>query len=146
MSNHCFSADLELTFTTKYPKAGELHIQLFNLGIPIEGKYEWQNIQAISSHAFTMTAARNDSTFTLKNIAPRSLCLRAFLDLNANQVLDKSAMGLPKEPVGLANNPALMFGEPSPDKACFEIQEKDNRQDIALREKKPKKSSYTNPR
>lgn len=139
LSNYSIAADVELTISMKKPKQGVLFVELYKLGEPVEGKYEWQTTESIKSHTFPLDMQGNTETYHLKNLKLGALCIRTFLDLNGNQKLDRSPMGIPKEPVGFANNPVLMLGEPEPDEACFVLKEKVNKQHIKLQEKRRKK-------
>ncbi len=47
-------------------------------------------------------------TATFADVPPGSYAVSAFHDLNSNGVLDSNFIGLPKEPVGLSNNPKIM--------------------------------------
>ncbi|MEZ5896145.1 MAG: DUF2141 domain-containing protein [Parvularculaceae bacterium] len=42
-------------------------------------------------------------------------------DENANRKFDKNGLGIPKEPFGISNDPAIKFGPPPIDKALFEV-------------------------
>lgn len=42
------------------------------------------------------------------DVAPGTYAVSAFHDLNANGALDANFIGLPKEPVGMSNNPKIM--------------------------------------
>ena len=44
-----------------------------------------------------------------------------FQDRNANEKLDKNAIGIPKEPYGHSNNARGIFGPPAFDKVKFEL-------------------------
>ncbi|WP_158972336.1 DUF2141 domain-containing protein [Paraglaciecola sp. L3A3] len=128
-----------MEFTSQYPREGQLYIELYKLEEPVDGEYLWENIKSLSSHTFQFEISDKINSYTLNDLQAGPLCVRAFLDMNNNEKLDRSTMGLPKEPVGFANNPALMFGEPEPDAGCFVLAETNNLQQIKLREKKPKK-------
>ena len=133
-----FCADLELKITTKNPQKGQLYVELYNLPLSSSDENNWQDILTISSHSFSLTAKDKSQFFMIKDLPVGSVCIRSFVDLNGNQKLDRSALGLPNEPVGFANNPPLMLGEPDPDKACFVVLDERNQQHIKLREKKSK--------
>lgn len=47
-------------------------------------------------------------TATFADVPPGSYAVSAFHDRNGNGVLDSNFIGLPKEPVGMSNNPKIM--------------------------------------
>lgn len=55
-----------------------------------------------------------------RNVAPGTYAVSAFHDINGNGVLDSNFIGLPKEPVGMSNNPKIM-GPPRFAPASFAV-------------------------
>ncbi|MEP2651375.1 MAG: DUF2141 domain-containing protein [Paraglaciecola sp.] len=132
--------DIKVQVTSKKPKQAQLHIELYKLAGDLDFKESWQHTVAIASHDFEMNGDQNTQFFILKNVALGEMCARSFVDVNGNNKLDKSPMGLPKEPVGFANNPILIFGEPLPSEACFEVTPTTTEIHIKLQHKKRNKS------
>lgn len=50
----------------------------------------------------------------LRNLPPGRFAIQLFQDSNDNGRLDLSPRGIPLEPVGFSNNPALLSGKPKP--------------------------------
>ncbi len=53
--------------------------------------------------------APGNPTHTFKNIKPRNYAVVVVHDLNSNKFIDKSFIGMPKEPIGLSNFKAIGF-------------------------------------
>lgn len=139
LSPSAAAVDLKVQVTSKKPKQGQLHIELYKLASDLDLKTSWQHTVAIASHNFEMNGNENTQFFILKNVELGEMCARGFVDVNGNNKLDKSPMGLPKEPVGFANNPVLIFGEPLPADACFEVTPTATEIHIKLQQKKRNK-------
>jgi len=52
-------------------------------------------------------------TVSFPNIPEGTYAVQAFQDRNANAKLDRSFIGIPKEPIGFSRNPTVRFGPPS---------------------------------
>ena len=59
------------------------------------------------------------AVFIFEGLAPGEYAIALFHDQNDNVRLDKSDLGLPKEPYGFSNDAKGMFGPPSYKKAKF---------------------------
>jgi uncharacterized protein (DUF2141 family) len=59
----------------------------------------------------------------LADLAPGAYALALIHDENANHKLDTNFLGIPKEGFGFSNNPRILFGPPSFEKASFELKE-----------------------
>ena len=55
------------------------------------------------------------------DLAPGKYAISIIHDENNNDKLDTNFIGIPKEGFGFSNNPRIMFGPPSFEKASFEI-------------------------
>ena len=121
------ATDLTLKVISKDLKVGTLNVELYQLDPEQPNKR-----LVVQNKTFDFNPTNKITTYHLIGLEPGELCLRMFLDQNGNQQIDMSSMGIPLEPVGFANNPALFFGEPSIEKACFIMQETNNAQTIKL--------------
>ncbi len=132
------AAELTLNVVAKNQKVGTLFIELYQLAaLSADSK------KVISSERFEFNPKAKTTSFKLSELPVGQLCIRMFLDQNNNQKLDLSAMGIPLEPVGFANNPTLVFGEPEIDKTCFELSDSNNLQTIELKSNKRRKKIKT---
>ncbi|MFT2091839.1 DUF2141 domain-containing protein [Paraglaciecola sp. 2405UD69-4] len=132
--------DLALQVMNKKPQSGTLFVELYKPSSVAEEHDEWQHIESVSTHTFKIVEAQKKHVFSLSGLAIGTTCIRAFLDVNANERLDRSPMGVPKEPVAFANNPPLFLGEPVPAKGCFELTEEQQQLVLKLQQKKRKKA------
>lgn len=55
----------------------------------------------------------------LGSLPPGRYAVAVYLDLNNNRKLDKNLLGIPKEPVGVSNNPKAHMGPPRFDECAF---------------------------
>lgn len=60
---------------------------------------------------------------TLKNVPIGTYGAVVFQDTNENQKLETNFVGLPKEPIGFANNATIKFGPPKFEKASIVVKE-----------------------
>jgi uncharacterized protein (DUF2141 family) len=74
---------------------------------------------SLADHRITLSS--EESTYTFSGLAPGPYVGVAFLDNNQNGKLDKSVIGMPKEPIGLSNHPKLAPPRPSFEKAQVEV-------------------------
>jgi uncharacterized protein (DUF2141 family) len=59
----------------------------------------------------------------LADLTPGTYALALIHDENANHKLDTNFLGIPKEGFGFSNNPRILFGPPSFEKASLELKE-----------------------
>lgn len=64
-------------------------------------------------------ASSTHSTLIFEDIPAGRYAIQLFADLNGNQQLDSSPRGIPLEPVGFSNNPALAHGKPNVAQCVF---------------------------
>lgn len=65
-------------------------------------------------------ARRGSVRIIFRDIPPGQYAIQAMHDTNDNNDLDRNALGLPTEGVGISNNPLLAFGPPSFEEAAFD--------------------------
>lgn len=130
-----YAANLTLNVVEENLKTGNLYIEFYQVSSDQpEGK------RIVLSEIFNFEPIKKTSTFQISDLPEGELCARMFLDQNLNQKLDTSNMGVPIEPVGFANNPALFFGEPDIQSACFNLQPDNNIQTIELKTNKRRRN------
>ena len=127
-----------LTLTVEFEKIkqlqGKLIIGLFDLSTYTP--QDWQEIQPIAQHAITLKSFKQ--TFQFSELPIGRYAIRAFQDVNNNQILDKSTNNIPLEPVGFSQNPSLLRGEPMIEDCAITLN-KDNTISITLRHRKSKR-------
>lgn len=60
-----------------------------------------------------------DGELRLRNVPPGRYAVQLFQDLDGDGSLALSPRGVPREPVGFSNNPALIRGKPEPAQCLF---------------------------
>lgn len=123
-------------------KPGQLHIAVYQVKEALTDQLKWDDLELVHKLTELVDEGQaqqpkvkliiNDLTFGLT-------CIRVYLDLNNNQTLERSSMGIPLEPVGFSNNPSLFKGEPIPLDSCFLLQQGSNTQNIKLKHHKKRK-------
>jgi acyl-CoA reductase-like NAD-dependent aldehyde dehydrogenase/uncharacterized protein (DUF2141 family) len=59
------------------------------------------------------------------NLSPGVYAVTVYQDLNSNRKLDHNLIGIPREPVGVSNNPTPRFGPPHFDECSFHLGDAD---------------------
>ncbi len=77
-------------------------------------------------------ASSDNDLLQFADLPPGSYVLQVFQDVNGNNTLDLSRLGIPREPVGLSGNPPQNRGRPAASECLFEISEGENRISIRL--------------
>jgi uncharacterized protein (DUF2141 family) len=65
-------------------------------------------------------------------LAPGHYAVSVYQDVNGNQKLDAGVLGIPKEPIGVSNNPKSRLGPPHFEDSAFELNDSDKTISIAL--------------
>ncbi len=71
-------------------------------------------------------------TMMLSGIEPGEYAISIFHDVNANGILDKNFLGIPKEPYGFSHNARGRFGPPKFADAKFSVQKQHQVLEISL--------------
>lgn len=83
--------------------------------------------------AFADVAAKADETvITLADIAPGDYAIETYQDVNANDRMDQSLIGLPKEPYGFSRNARPFLSKPRFDAVKFTVVPGENVQTVRL--------------
>ncbi len=68
-------------------------------------------------------AAADDTKLVFTNLEPGTYGIAVYQDLNSNEVLDKTSLGIPTEPYGFSNNIRNRFRPPDFTDFSFELEE-----------------------
>lgn len=67
-------------------------------------------------------AVKGETKLCMPVAAPGTYAIAIYHDKNANRRFDKNFLGLPSEPYGISNNPAITFGPPSLEASAFQVE------------------------
>ncbi|WP_299082027.1 DUF2141 domain-containing protein [uncultured Paraglaciecola sp.] len=138
-ANFAESATLMLDVQGHKKYAGQLHIDISQVDGEIQQGLVWKDLIPVRKLTKTIDSAHSEQQsveLKIEDLLLGSICIRLYLDLNNNQILERSSIGLPLEPVGFSNNPSLFNGEPTPQDSCFMLQQTTNYQSITLKHNK----------
>ncbi|MGY4531424.1 uncharacterized protein (DUF2141 family) [Pseudomonas sp. TE3786] len=134
------SAGLLLLLVGAQAVAGDIVVKID--GVQAEGEVALALVFA-DQQAWPATVLRQvhsrEPTVRLRNLPPGRYALQLYQDSNGNGQLDVSPRGVPLEPVGFSNNPALLTGKPAPLKCGFEHGAGDTEVQITLQSPKAKR-------
>lgn len=77
-------------------------------------------------------AVEGETTVTLHNIAPGTYAIEAYQDVNSNNKMDTSWLGLPEEPFGFSRDAVPFLSKPSFDDVDFTLVAGQNTQTLHL--------------
>jgi uncharacterized protein (DUF2141 family) len=60
---------------------------------------------------------------TFDGLDDKEYAVAVYQDFNQNGILDRSWLGLPKEPYGFSNNPSTFFGPPGFSRVAFQLRQ-----------------------
>lgn len=106
----------DLTVDFKHDQSGVLNVSLIREG----GSFSAPDKTV---RAIRQDTAKEGSQVVLRDLAPGKYAIKAFLDLNNNQKLDKNLVGMPKEPYGFSNDATGHFGPPKIEDTLFDIRD-----------------------
>lgn len=72
-------------------------------------------------------------SISFTDIPAGTYAVQAYQDRNGNAKLDRSFLGIPKEPIGFSRNPALHYGPPSFEDCAVELREAGGALNVTLR-------------
>ena len=105
-------AQLKITVANIKKDSGTILIALYN------SKDKFPNTNEAYKEG-RVKVKNKQAVFIFEGLAPGEYAVALFHDQNDNNKLDKSDLGLPKEPYGFSNDAKAMFGPPSFNKAKF---------------------------
>lgn len=114
---------------------GTLHVQLFQseLGFSQDSK-DWQSLTPYQEQHIAING--QNVLVDFNDLPTAWYAVRLYVDENANQKLDLSRVGIPKEAVGFSNNPMLFGGKPKIAKTSFKLSENSKSQIKLMKDKR----------
>jgi uncharacterized protein (DUF2141 family) len=103
---------------------------ILRLGVYDQGSYPDDNSTPIASA--NVAANAGETTITLHNIPPGIYAIEAFQDVNANNQMDTSWLGLPLEPFGFSRDAVPFLTKPSFNEVKFSLVAGENIQVLHL--------------
>ena len=119
------AADLTIHFENVLPAGGILRMGLYD-----QARYPDDNSTPIA--AADVPAKAGETTVILRGIAPGVYAIQAFQDVNRNDKMDTSWIGLPQEPFGFSQDATPFLSKPSFDETKFTVTNGENVQVIHL--------------
>ena len=120
-----FAADLTIHVGNVLPAGGVLRMGLYN-----EALYPDDESKPIA--VADVAAMAPDTVITLHNIPPGIYAIQAFQDINSNNKMDTTWIGLPLEPFGFSRDAKPFLSKPGFDDVKFTIVAGENVQTLHL--------------
>ena len=120
-----FAADLTIRVGNVLPSGGVLRMGLYN-----EALYPDDESKPIATA--DIAAVSPDTVVTLHNVPPGIYAIQAFQDLNSNNKMDTTWLGLPLEPFGFSRDAKPFLSKPSFDEVKFAVAAGENSQSLHL--------------
>jgi uncharacterized protein (DUF2141 family) len=119
------TADLTVSIGDVLPAGG-----IIRLGVYDRARYPDDNSTPVASA--NVPAVAGETTVTFHNIPPGIYAIEAFQDVNANNEMDTSWLGLPQEPFGFSRDAVPFLSKPSFDDVKFTLAAGENAQVLHL--------------
>jgi uncharacterized protein (DUF2141 family) len=119
------AADLTIRVENVLPSGGVLRLGLYDAA-----RYPDDNSKPVASA--DVSALPGETVVTLHGISPGTYAIQTFQDVNANDKMDTSWLGLPQEPFGFSLDAKPFLSKPSFDDVKFALAAGDNSQVIHL--------------
>ena len=119
------AASVTIQITRADPGIGQIAVALF------DSQESFLESAIIDSTQFV--AESETLVFKFSDLAPGEYAISTFYDRNENGKLDTRLFGIPKEPFGFSNNPSVLFGPPSFDKAKVQLDDGTTDIEISLK-------------
>jgi len=120
-----FAADLTIHVGNVLPAGGVLRLGLYN-----EALYPDDDSKPIA--VADVAAVSPETVITLRNVPPGIYAIQAFQDLNSNNRMDTTWLGLPLEPFGFSRDAKPFLSKPSFDDVKFTVAAGENVQTLHL--------------
>ena len=120
-----WAADLTIRVENVLPAGGMLRLGLYDAAL-----YPDDNSKPIASA--DVPAIGGETVVTLHGIAPGVYAIQTFQDVNANNKMDTTWMGLPLEPFGFSQDAKPFLSKPAFDDVKFTLTAGENTQVIHL--------------
>jgi uncharacterized protein (DUF2141 family) len=125
MAAQAAAADLTIRVENVLPDGGMLRLGLYD-----EALYPDDNSKPIA--AADVPAIGGETVITLHGIAPGTYAIETFQDVNANNKMDTTWVGLPLEPFGFSRDAKPFLSKPRFDEVKFTLLAGENTQIIHL--------------
>ena len=119
------AADLTIHIGNVLPVGGILRLGLYN-----EALYPDDDSKPIASADVPATAP--ETVITLRNLPPGTYAIQTFEDVNSNNKMDTTWLGLPLEPFGFSRDAKPFLSKPSFDEVKFTVNAGENVQTLHL--------------
>jgi uncharacterized protein (DUF2141 family) len=119
------TANLTIRVENVLPSGGVLRLGLYDAA-----RYPDDNSRPIASA--DVAAVAGETVITLHGLPLGTYAIQTFQDVNANDKMDTSWLGLPLEPFGFSRDATPFLSKPSFDEVKFTLTAGDNSQDIHL--------------
>jgi uncharacterized protein (DUF2141 family) len=119
------AATLTIRVENVLPAGGVLRLGLYDAA-----RYPDDNSRPIASA--DVPALPGETVVTLHNIPPGAYAIQTFQDVNANDKMDTSWLGLPLEPFGFSQDATPFLSKPSFDAVKFVLAAGENTQTLHL--------------
>ena len=96
------------------PRGGTLRLGLYD-----EARYPDDDATPVASA--DVHAEMGETVITLNNVPPGTYAIETFQDINSNDKMDTSWLGLPQEPFGFSRDAQPHFSKPGFSKVKFEV-------------------------
>ena len=96
------------------PKGGTLRLGLYD-----EARYPDDDATPVASA--DVRAEMGETVITLNNVPPGTYAIETFQDINSNNKMDTSWIGLPQEPFGFSRDAQPHFSKPGFAKVKFDV-------------------------
>jgi uncharacterized protein (DUF2141 family) len=125
LSGPAWSATLTIRVENVLPAGGILRLGLYDAA-----RYPDDNSRPIASA--DIPAVTGETVVTLHNVPVGIYAIQTFQDVNGNDKMDTSWLGLPLEPFGFSRDATPFLSKPSFDDVKFTLAAGDNSQEIHL--------------
>ena len=119
------TADLTIRIENVLPSGGVVRLGLYDAAL-----YPDDDSKPIASA--DVPAVAGETVITLRGIPPGIYAVQTFQDVNANNKMDTTWMGLPLEPFGFSRDAVPFLSKPSFDEVKFTLAAGENTQVIHL--------------
>jgi uncharacterized protein (DUF2141 family) len=103
---------------------------VLRLGLYDAARYPDDNSKPVASA--DVPATPGETVVTLHNVPPGTYAIQTFQDINANDRMDSSWLGLPLEPFGFSQDATPFLSKPSFDDVKFTVAAGENTQTLHL--------------
>lgn len=119
--------EIHLTIQETSNDIGKVQVLLFN------NKDGFPSDPSKAIKKLSLALSNKTAKITLEEIESGTYAISVFHDEDGDGIMDKNSLGYPLNKFGFSNNPSILFGAPSFEKAAFEVSSKPVEINIKLR-------------